>query len=106
MQPPSYRRRLDTYYLFSNNEQGLNKLCVFSRFKLRLIYNEKKQQCKIGALALILFAEYGFAQTEDNLTKEKFHKGSRGGNLVNKKRGDHRICTITKNKRSGESSKR
>ncbi|XJR86303.1 TonB-dependent receptor plug domain-containing protein [Elizabethkingia anophelis] len=30
----------------------------------------KKQQCKIGALALILFAEYGFAQTRDSLTKE------------------------------------
>ncbi|WP_395765167.1 hypothetical protein [Elizabethkingia anophelis] len=30
----------------------------------------KKQQCKIGALALILLAEYGFAQTRDSLTKE------------------------------------
>ncbi|WP_277115406.1 TonB-dependent receptor plug domain-containing protein [Chryseobacterium sp.] len=30
----------------------------------------KKKQCKFGVLALLLFAEYGFAQSKDSLSKE------------------------------------
>jgi TonB-linked SusC/RagA family outer membrane protein len=30
----------------------------------------KKKQCKLGVLALLLFAEYGYAQTKDSLSKE------------------------------------
>lgn len=28
----------------------------------------KKKQCKLGVLALLLFAEYGFAQSKDSLS--------------------------------------
>ncbi|MEB4762873.1 hypothetical protein OZN48_20535 [Chryseobacterium indologenes] len=30
----------------------------------------RRKQCKIGVLALLLLAEYGFAQTKDSLSKE------------------------------------
>lgn len=30
----------------------------------------RKKQCKLGVLAVLLFAEYGFAQTKDSLSKE------------------------------------
>nr|WP_315032529.1 SusC/RagA family TonB-linked outer membrane protein [uncultured Chryseobacterium sp.] len=30
----------------------------------------RRRQCKLGVLALLLFAEYGFAQTKDSLSKE------------------------------------
>ena len=49
-------------------------------------------------MALILFAEYGFAQTRDSLTKENSIKEVVVVAFGKQKRGDHRICTITKTK--------
>ncbi len=59
----------------------------------------RRKQCKIGVLALLLLAEYGFAQTKDSLSKENAIKEVVVVAFGKQKRRNHRICAIFKSQR-------